>query len=60
MKKKYIAPATTCVKLQATNMIALSLDNQEKVNSENRNDYEQNVKASTSRYNVWDDDWSKN
>ena len=58
MKKKYIAPAVLCVELNATNMIALSLNGEEKVNSSNMGDYEQNVKGNTSRYNVWDDDWS--
>ena len=60
MKKIYIAPATTCMKLHATSMIALSLNGQEKVDSNNISDFEQNVKGSTSGYNVWDDDWSKN
>ena len=57
MKKKYIAPAVLCVELNATNMIALSLKS-ESIDSENMVNYEQNVKGNTSRYNVWDDDWS--
>lgn len=56
MKKIYNAPTTTCVELRATNMIALSL-NDETITSDNFDDYEQNVKVNSSNYNLWDDDW---
>ena len=59
MKKIYKAPLTTCMKVHATKMIALSLNESENVTSSNASNYEQNVKVNRSDYNVWDDDWSK-
>ena len=57
MKKRYIAPTVHIEKTNPTIMIALSTNSSEQITSENVDGYEQNVKGS-SRYNVWDDDWS--
>ena len=58
MKKKYIAPAILCVELHAKKMMALSLNDYESIDSSNMSEYQQDVKVNSSRYNVWDDDWS--
>ena len=55
MNKLYNAPVTVCVKLRATNMIALSLNGSEKVSSSNMSDFEQNARSNNS-WDIWGSD----
>ena len=60
MKKIYNAPTSFCVELRTTNMMALSLNGSESINSGNISDFEQNVKEQNppiNDVNVWDDEW---
>ena len=56
MKKKYIIPALQLTHINVEHLIADSF----KINSETTVDqqYVKGESSSTSRYNVWDDDWS--
>lgn len=55
MKKVYKAPTTCSIELRATNIIALSLKD-DQINSENQNEFEQNTKGQGSWGNVWGSD----
>ncbi len=54
MKKEYNAPTTTYMELRATNMVALSLNN-EQINSGNASEFEQNVRGNKG-WDLWGDD----
>ena len=52
MKKNYIAPTTICIDLHAANMIAVSLNNTESVNSSNMSNYTQDAREDQG-WDVW-------
>ena len=58
MKQTYISPKFLTVELHTENLMALSMNNTEQINSSNMNDYEQDVKGiSIIDKNVWDEEW---
>ena len=59
MKKIYISPNLLTVELHATNMMALSLNGDELITTDNIDEYEQNTKEfnSSSNGSIWDDEW---
>ena len=59
MKKIYISPNLLTVELHATNMMALSLNGNESIDTGNFDEYEQNTKEfnSSSNGSIWDDEW---
>ena len=59
MKKNYIAPATYCVRVNVSNMLATSFlqSTASPVDTEDSG-AELGVKSNNRSYNVWDDDWS--
>lgn len=58
MKKNYIAPATYCVRVNVTNMLATSFL-QSTASPEGTEDSGADLGVKASHYDVWDDDWSK-
>ena len=60
MNKIYVSPTTTVVKVNVRSSLLLNLSvNNTEISSSNAGLVkEDNVSSSSSRYNVWDDDWS--
>ena len=56
MKKKYIAPASLVIEMQTSNMLALSTENDIKINEGNANQFEQN---SNKQNSMWGESGSK-
>ena len=54
MKKVYYAPTILCLELQATHMMALSL-NEDTIDSENASGFDQNTKDQGDWDDFWDD-----
>ena len=59
MNKIYVSPTTTVVKVNVrSSLMNLSVNSAEISSSNGGLVKEDNVSSSSSRYNVWDDDWS--
>lgn len=59
MNKIYVSPTTTVVKVNVRSSLMNLSVNDNEINSNNAGLVkEDNISSSSSRYNVWDDDWS--
>lgn len=58
MKKKYIIPALNITRISIESMIAESIEVSNNSVSVDRGGFVKGESSPSSRYNVWDDDWS--